>query len=325
MASPVPEDCVRIHTIDCDYMEPGIAAAYLLVPEDGRQCAFVETNTAHAVPRLLEALRAAGRTVEDVQYVIITHIHLDHAGGAGQLMAACPNATLLAHPKAAPHAVDPSRIVKGATAVYGEERFAELYGEVVPIPEQRVRAMEDDSTVTVGNHTLRFLHTRGHANHHMCVFDETASGVFTGDSFGILYPALQRKGVFAFPSTSPTDFDGPAAIASLDRIVDTGAERVWPTHFGEHTDLEAIRDQLVPMLEASTGLVIQADESGLEDEALDAWFDGAVRAMFEDRLVRAGLSEDPVVRRQIALDIDLNGQGLAFAVRKMRFKRAKSA
>jgi glyoxylase-like metal-dependent hydrolase (beta-lactamase superfamily II) len=306
-------------------MEPGIAAAYLLLPEEGRACAFVETNTAHAVPTLLKALEAHGRTPEDVQYVIITHIHLDHAGGAGQLMAACPNATLLAHPKAAPHAVDPSRIVRGATAVYGEERFASLYGEVRPIPEERVVAMDDDSTVQLGNHTLRFLHTRGHANHHMCVFDETANGVFTGDSFGILYPALQRNGLFAFPSTSPTDFDGPAAIEALDRIVGTGAARVWPTHFDVHTDLAGIADQLRPMLERSTALVDEADASGIEDEALDAWFDRAVRAMFEERLVAAGLADDPVVRRQVELDIDLNGQGLAFAVRKRRFKRAKSS
>ncbi|MEZ4318797.1 MAG: MBL fold metallo-hydrolase [Myxococcota bacterium] len=305
---------MNVHTLDCDYMGPGVAAAYLL--HDGDEAAFVETNTSRAVPKLLDALAAAGLSAEQVRYVVVTHIHLDHAGGAGALMQHLPNATLLAHPRAAPHAIDPSRIVAGATEVYGADRFAGLYGDVVPVPAERVRALDDDATVPFGHTTLRFLHTRGHANHHFCVLDEGGGGIFTGDSFGIVYPALQAEGLFAFPSTSPTDFDGPAALASIRRIVGTGAETAWLTHFGPQRDLRGIASQMTTMLEASMALVHRAE--GLEDAELDGFFAREVQAVFDAKVGRAQLPDD--ADRWLALDIDLNAQGLAFAVRKARYK-----
>src|SRR3954471_23425092 len=111
----------EIHTIDCDYIYPRFAAAYLRVAGD--EAAFVETNTSHAAPKLLAALASRGMRPEQVRWVIVTHVHLDHAGGAGAIMRACPNATLLAHPRAARHIVDPSKLVASATKVYGAERF----------------------------------------------------------------------------------------------------------------------------------------------------------------------------------------------------------
>jgi glyoxylase-like metal-dependent hydrolase (beta-lactamase superfamily II) len=120
-----------LHTVDCDYLGAEFACAYLRV--SGCEAAVIETNTSHAAPKILAALDAAGVARESVRYVVITHIHLDHAGGAHALMRALPRATLLAHPRAARHAVDPSRIVAGATAVYGAARFAELYGAVLPL------------------------------------------------------------------------------------------------------------------------------------------------------------------------------------------------
>jgi glyoxylase-like metal-dependent hydrolase (beta-lactamase superfamily II) len=313
-----------IHTIDCHYTgRPGIAAAYLIV--DGDEVAFVETNTTPAVPLLLEALAAAGRKPEDVRWVIVTHIHLDHAGGAGALMAACPNATLLAHPKAAPHAIDPRRIVAGATQVYGEATFAELYGEITPVPAERVRSLEDGATVTLGSRTLRFLHTRGHANHHFVVHDTTANAVFTGDSFGILYPDAQVHGVFCFPSTSPTDFDPEAAHASVDRIVATGADAVYPTHFGRHGDLPILAEQLHTMLDAHAAILEEADTRDLDGDELDAFCRERVTALFDAELAARGLSDDAVVREITALDVDLNAQGVAFALQKRRYKRRRAA
>lgn len=307
-------------TIDCDYTGPGIASAYLL--RDGDEAAFVETNTSLAVPRLLAALGEAGLAPQDVRYVIVTHIHLDHAGGAGQLMAVCPNATLLAHPRAAPHAVDPTRIVAGATAVYGEERFAELYGQILPAPAARVRALADGERVGFGGRELEFLHTRGHANHHFCVVD--GPGVYTGDSFGIVYPRLQGGGTCAFPSTSPTDFDGEAALASVDRILATGATAAYPTHFGAQSDLVGIADQLRQMLVQHTAIADEADRSGRDGEDLDRYCDERVRTLFAAKLDAHGLGGDAEVARIVELDVDLNGQGLAFSVRKRRYKRSKA-
>jgi len=312
---------MHILTIDCDYTDrAGIAAAYLL--HDGTRAAFIETNTSKAVPLLLHALAEVGLQPEQVELIVPTHIHLDHAGGVGTLLAACPNATVLAHPKAAPHAIDPRRIIAGATQVYGEQAFAHLYGEVLPCPAERVRAVEDGETVWFGEHPLRFLHTRGHANHHFVVHAPTAQAVFTGDAFGILYPALQRHGLFAFPSTTPTDFDPEAAHQSLDRIVATGASRCFPTHFGAFTDLPAIAAQLHPLLDAHAAIVTRAEQEQWPDDQLDPRCRAEVLDLFDRLLTDHGLQDDADARSLVAFDAELNAQGLAFAVRKARFKRA---
>jgi glyoxylase-like metal-dependent hydrolase (beta-lactamase superfamily II) len=158
--SPIHES---VQTIDCDYIRPNFAAAYLL--REGNRAAFIDNNTAHSVPLLLKALENSGLTPEQVDYVIITHVHLDHAGGSSALMKACPNAKLLAHPRAVPHVVDPRRLIAGARAVYGDETFEKLYGVIEPIAAERVRAVNDGEAIIWGAKMLRFFHTRGHANH----------------------------------------------------------------------------------------------------------------------------------------------------------------
>ncbi len=313
-----------VRTIDTHYYDmPRGTAAYLI--REGDRAAFVETNTTHAVPRLLEALEAEGLTPEAVDWVIITHIHLDHAGGASALLARCPNATLLAHPRAARHAIDPSKLVASAREVYGAEAFARLYGEIAPVPEARVRVMNDRETLSFGGRELTFLHTRGHANHHMCVLDSGSRAIFTGDSFGLVYPDLQRNGRFAIPSTSPTDFDAAAALESLDTIVGSGAERAYLTHFGGYDDLEEIAEQLREQIEESAEIVERAFEDEVPDDELDAFCAERVWDMLEGRLEAVGLDEDEAAVAALKLDADLNGQGLAFAVRKRRFKAAQAA
>jgi glyoxylase-like metal-dependent hydrolase (beta-lactamase superfamily II) len=299
----------RLLTIDCDYTAPRFAAAYLRV-QDG-EAAFIETGTAHAVPRLLAALGAEGMRPEDVRYVIITHVHLDHAGGASALMRACPNATLLAHPRAAKHSVDPSKLVASATRVYGAERFAALYGTIEPIPEERVRSLDDGETVPLGGASLRFHHVRGHANHHFVVHDPEADTVFTGDSFGLVYPALQRARPFALPSTSPTDFDGAAALAALDRIAALGTARLHPTHFGEVTAIPQVAAQLRRWLELSAELV--REHAGRPASESQAAIAEALRAHLPIEAATSGLTLTEADWALLALDLDLNAQGLAFA------------
>lgn len=315
-----------IHTVDTEYTDhANVAAAFVVEHDDGVY--VCETNTTYAVPAILAAVEAAGHTPEQVTHVIITHIHLDHAGGASALMAACPNATLLAHPRAAPHAIDPSRIVAGASAVYGEERFAELYGTIGPIDAEQVRAMAHDETVEVGGHRLRFLHTRGHANHHMVIFDEAEQAVFTGDSFGIAYPDVQPSGTAAarpsvvFPSTSPTDFDADAARASLKTIVGTGATAAYLTHFGRVENLDEVARALDGQLARYGELVDRLDTSGMEGDALHSEAARVVDGFF------AELFPEPseLQATLISLDRDLNGQGVAVAVERRRYRRAKAA
>ncbi len=311
---------MTVHTIDCNYLDrPGVAAAYLLV--EGGEAAFVETNTARAVPRLLEALEDAGLQPEDVRWVCVTHAHLDHAGGAWSLLRHCPRATLLAHPRAIPHLIEPARLVRGATEVYGEARFRALYGTIEPIPADRVQALADGERFSWGERTLTALHTRGHANHHLVLHDSRERAVFTGDAFGLCYPALQGGGTWIFPSTSPTGFDGPAALESIDRIVATGAERAFLTHFGEVDALEGAAEQLRAELRFATALVEEADREGLEGAALESHVRRALERRYDAAMRARGLGAE--ARSWLELDLDLNAQGLVFAVKKARYKRVK--
>lgn len=313
----------RLITIDCEYVMPQLAASYLR--EEGGEVAFIEANTAHAVPRLLAALEQQGLAPEAVKYVIVTHVHLDHAGGASALMAACPQATLLAHPRAARHLIDPARLVASAQKVYGEEAFQSLYGTIEAIDPARVRALEDGEQVTLGGASLRFLHTRGHANHHFVVHDEAKEVVFTGDAFGLVYPALQRAGRFAYPSTSPTDFDGPAAIASVQKVVNLKPRAVALTHFGLFEDVAPIAAQLEGWLELSTRMAEQGAQSGDEVGTLEQRFKWQLDQEFELAAARAGLVLTEADRRLIRFDSELNGQGLAFAAVKQRGASSSTA
>lgn len=306
----------RLVTVDCDYVMPHLAASYLRV--EGGEAAFIEANTSHAVPKLLAALEREGLGPAAVKYVIVTHAHLDHAGGASALMQACPQATLLAHPRAARHLIDPARLVASATKVYGAEAFAKLYGTIDPIPAGRVQTLEDGASVSLGAATLRFLHTRGHANHHFVVHDEAQDTVYTGDTFGLVYPALQRAGRFAYPSTSPTDFDGPAALASVERIRALKPGGVAPTHYGRFDDVEAIAAQLVRWLELSTTLCDEATQSGDEQGTLEQRIRWKLQQQLEIEASRAGLAVTEADRKLMNFDLELNAQGLAFAAVKAR-------
>jgi len=308
----------RIRTIDCHYMgQKDLAAAYLLI--DGDEAAFVENNTAHSVPLLLKALGEEGLSPEQVRYALVTHAHLDHAGGSSALLEACPNANLVAHPRAARHLIDPSRLVASATSVYGEERFAQFYGTLKPIPAERVRTMEDGDTLSFGARTLSFTHTRGHANHHLIIHDSGSDGVFTGDAFGLAYPALQGRGPFTIPTTSPTDYLADEALSVVQQIVAMQPSRVFLTHFGERTEVEELGRQLIADLKVSKGIFEDAVESDLEGEALERRCGEALDRHLASRIRAQGLELDAAFE-VLALDRELNAQGLAFAAMRKRQK-----
>lgn len=309
-----------IVTIDTAYLgRARFAAAYLLI--EGDRAAFIDNNTNAAVPTLLAVLEAHDLAPEQVEYLIITHVHLDHAGGTSTLARACPNATVLAHPRAAPHIIDPSKLVASASAVYGEQAFEQLYGQISPVPEARVRVMEDEETLDFGTRQLRFLHTRGHANHHFCIADSQSNSIFTGDAFGLVYPDLQHDGVFAFPSTSPTDFEPELARDSVQRLVDQAPSCLYPTHFGAVTEIEPAAGQLLRHLEFAEALRDEAQASDRPDAALEAFCEPRVRAYFAGLLdARGSLGQQASVRKLLDLDIKLNAQGIAFAASKLRRK-----
>jgi glyoxylase-like metal-dependent hydrolase (beta-lactamase superfamily II) len=179
-----------ISAVDAEYLYPGHAAAHIIV-ESGR-AAFVDVGTNASVPYLLSALAELGIEREAVDYVLLTHVHLDHAGGAGALMRELPHAVAVLHPRGAPHMIDPTRLIAGSRAVYGE-RLEALYGTLLPIPAERVRVVEDGERLTLGGRTLELIHVPGHALHHYAVIDEAHASIFAGDTFGISYRALDNE------------------------------------------------------------------------------------------------------------------------------------
>ena len=232
-----------ITCIDAMYVQAGHACCYLMV-ENGR-AAFIDTGTGHTVPYLLETLKLKNLNVEDVDYVIPTHVHLDHAGGAGLLMSKLPNAKLVIHPRGASHMINPEKLVAGTIAVYGDEKFKHYYGEIIPIDEQRVMVAKDEDEIQLANRTLKFLDTPGHARHHFCVYDQTSNGFFTGDTFGLSYKELDNAdGAFILPTTTPVQFEPDAWQHTLTRMLDHQPLNMFLTHFGRITEIDRLAKQL---------------------------------------------------------------------------------
>lgn len=311
-----------VTTIDCNYVMPQVAAAYLL--HCGDKACFIDNNTNHAVPDLLKALKDAGYTTADVAHIIITHVHLDHAGATGLLLSQCPNATVVAHPRAAPHLIDPSRLVQSARSVYGETEFRKLYGDIQSVPDSRVYVPSDSEILAVGDTELQFIYSRGHANHHFVILDRKTNSIFTGDSFGIAYPMLQRGSrPFLFASTSPTDFDSNEARLSYDKIVATGAARAYPTHFGVWNDMHlghSLLNEHMTQIEKIYDSLKRGDLAGAEPHsfaraAIEGWFSG--------QLASRGITLSEVEGKMLEMDIDLNAQGLVFAAARARKKASQ--
>jgi len=217
--------------LDTGYVRPDLAACYLVRGQ--RSVAVVETGNAATAPRILSALAAAGIAREAVSHVAVTHVHLDHAGGAGALMRELPAATLVVHPRGARHMVDPAKLWAGTVGVYGAEATQRLYGDPIPVPAARVVEAGDGYTFDLGGRPLRALDAPGHAKHHYVLYDEATRGFFTGDSFGLSYRETDTAaGPFFFPTTTPVQFEPAALHATIDRMLAERPERVYLTHFG---------------------------------------------------------------------------------------------
>ncbi|RHX83347.1 MBL fold metallo-hydrolase [Leptospira stimsonii] len=309
-----------LFTIDCDYISPGVACAYLVV--EGNEAAFVENNTNHAVPILLKELENVGRKPEDVKYIIVTHVHLDHAGGTGLLAKHCPNATILAHPKAAKHLISPERLIQSSIQVYGEENFKKLYGEIVPVPPERVKSPEDGEEIRWGKRRFKFFYTRGHANHHFCIYDSLSNGIFTGDSFGLGYREFAvGKNPILYPSTTPTDFDSEEAMNTVDTILATGADKAYLTHFGVWKDLPSGARQMKQGLHAMQNILSSGERSGLEGEPLLEFCTGRIRSYLEREISTQGIALGEREEMLLGFDSKINAQGLVFQIERKKRKQ----
>ncbi len=295
-----------IHTIDTGFVRPQFDAAYLIV-ENGRG-AFIDCGTNHSVPRMLDALGNAALAPADVDWLILTHVHLDHAGGAGELIARLPNAKLVVHPRGARHMIDPSQLWAGASAVYGEAVMEQTYGRLRPIPADRVVEAPDGHMVDLAGRALRCIDTPGHARHHLTVYDARANVCFTGDVFGLSYREFDTaKGPFILPTTSPVQFDPQALHASIDRLLALQPAAMYLTHFNRVEDVRKLGADLHVQIDAMVVLARAAHGKPDRHAALME----ALTELYSSRAEAHGWTQgrDPL-RQVLAMDIELNAQGL---------------
>jgi len=295
-----------IHVIDTGFHRPRFDASHLVV-EDGHG-AFVDTGTNHAVPRLLASLEAVGLAREDVDWVIATHVHLDHAGGAGLLMQHLPNARLVVHPRGARHLIDPTRLVASARAVYGDEEMRRSYGDIVGVPESRVLTTHDEMSLDWRGRRLRFIDTPGHARHHDCIWDERTRGWFTGDTFGLSYREFDTaQGPWIVPTTTPVQFQPEALAASVRRLLAAQPQWLYLTHYGPVGDPQSLGVQFLEQLDEQVALGESLADAADRHSALKR---GLERLYLQRLRARGCTMGEAAMLELLAMDIELNAQGM---------------
>jgi glyoxylase-like metal-dependent hydrolase (beta-lactamase superfamily II) len=293
-----------ITAVDTEYVRPQMDAAHIVT--SGSRAAIVDTGPNTAVPLILAALGELGLEPGAVDFLFLTHVHLDHAGGAGELMRALPNAIAVVHPRGAPHMIDPAKLIAGTRAVYGDELYSKLYGEILPIAQERLVIAQDGQHFDLAGRAFECVHTPGHALHHQAIVDHGATCIFTGDTFGISYREFDTaKGPWIMPTTTPTQFDPGQLKASIIRLMQFRPRRVYLTHYSEVGECARLAND---MYDAVDQYVRIARGCGLNTRnmylALRDW-------------AHAGLREHGVTMTNDAIDsildkdYELNADGLA--------------
>lgn len=296
-----------ISAIDAQYHRPHRAAIHLII-ENG-VAALVDTGTTFSIPGVIQVLNEKNLTLEDVAYVFLTHIHLDHAGGASECMRQFPNAKLVVHPRGARHMADPSRLIAGVIAVYGETEFKRIYGEILPIDASRIIEAPDEFCIELNGRPLLFLDTPGHARHHYAIYDKQSNAFFTGDTFGVSYREFDVDGLeFVFPTTTPIQFDPIAAHASIDRIMSYSPQYVFLTHYSRISHLAHHAKSMHHLIDCHVEIAQQANKSGTNKHAV---ISTALEGLLLKQLALHGCQLSPdKIRNLLSSDIKLNTQGL---------------
>lgn len=307
-----------VSVIDGHYIRPDRAAVFLVEHEG--EAAFVDNATRFSVPRILEGLSQRGLTPEQVRYLIVTHVHLDHSGGTAELLKFCPNATVICHQRARRHLIDPTRLVAAATPIYGEDVFPKVFGVIEPIAEERVHAVDDGETLMLGKSQFRFFDSPGHAKHHIAALDEGTNSIFSGDAFG-LAPLRLQEGTKPYMSyvASPPDFDVEGGKNTVRRLLETGADRTFVTHYGEVQELEECAEQLYLMLDDFGDLVKEVADTELDGQPRLDYVEGRVWDITEKALRKSGLdAEDDEVHSWAVAEFKITTQGIAYMAQRVR-------
>jgi len=301
-----------ITTIDTGYLRPQLASIHLVV--ENNHAAVIDTGTNFSADKVLSVLSEKDIPLENVDYVIVTHVHLDHAGGAGQLMRLFPNAKLVVHPRGAPHMIDPTRLIAGVEAVYGKEQTQTLYGEVLPIDAERVIQAGEHYELDLQGRVLRFLDTPGHARHHVCVWDANSRSIFSGDTFGLSYRLFDTdKGAFIFPTSTPVQFDPGALHASVKRLMELKPQQFFLTHYGKvDGDLQRLADDQHDLIDEFVRITRLACEQKTKEERHAYLVDYMTKLLIE-RIKKHGCTmPETDIKAWLEMDIELNTQGLEF-------------
>lgn len=296
----------NITCVDTEQVRPGQACCYLM--RSGNDYAFIDCGTSLSVPGFEALLARRGIGLDQIAYVMPTHVHLDHAGGAGLLMRRCPNAKLIVHPRGAKHLIDPSALIAGATAVYGAEHVAAMYGEIVPVEASRVIVADEGFELDFNGRRLVFIDAPGHARHHYAIWDAQSRGWFAGDTFGLSYRLFDGpNGAALLPTTTPVQFEPDAWLKTIARFMATEPAYMFLTHYGRVGNVQQLaadlRGDIAMYQSIALHLADAPDRHARIAEAL-------MRHAIEDLAAMAVPVGEDTIRDWLAFDMDLNAQGL---------------
>ncbi len=281
-----------------------MASIYCVVEND--EAAIIETGTTFSLPHVKQCLVDNNISPSQIKYVIPTHVHLDHAGGAGVMMQAFENAELVIHPRGARHMIDPSKLIEGTKAIYGDEAFEKLYGEIPAIDESRIIIGEHENTVSLSNRDFLIIDTPGHAYHHFCLVDSNSSSVFSGDTFGISYPDfLSEEKRFILPSTTPIHFNPETLHDSIDLIMSFKPEQIFLTHFNVLPNPQQVVDHYREWVDIYVEVTeqVKPEQNNMLPELI-AKLTTRISDYFK-------ISPEDITKR-LGNDLELNSQGLAY-------------
>ena len=240
-----------IYLIDAQTWVPGYSSVYLVV---GDKIALVETGLSTSADVILDGIKELGFNPGDIAYILVTHIHLDHAGAAGILAKRIPTAQVVVHQVGAPHLIDPSRLLQSSRKALGE--FGNTYGldQIVGIEEQQVMSVDDGDLISLGWRELRIIYSPGHASHHICIYDQRSKALFCGDTVGMYFP----DGAVLAPTTPPPDFNLDTCIRTINSLRAYDIEVLLFSHFGPAREVSRIFDLAIDKLNAWAMLIRDA-------------------------------------------------------------------
>ncbi|PDY47352.1 MBL fold metallo-hydrolase [Bacillus pseudomycoides] len=293
---------------DYDLQHEERTGTYVLL---GDEITLIETCAAPSLPHLLNGLQQLRINLADVKNIIVTHVHLDHAGGAGLMMEKCPNATLFVHSRGARHMIDPTKLIQGAKAVYGDS-FDKLFNPILPIPEKRVHTVQDGETLQISeDRILTFYNTTGHAKHHISIHDSLTNGIFTGDTIGIYYQELAELGVELYlPTTSPSQFQPDAMIAAKDRIRNMNVDSIYFGHYGASSHVSEVYKQLEYWLPIFVEAGKQVFEKNQDFETASHELYSLLLETVSSHLTKQGVTPTHSIYDVIKLDMEISAMGI---------------